>query len=247
MNFSNRQLIQDEEYEFPYHYLPSVEHGRFRNGRLLDWGHEYLSYLTYVEDLLSGLEWESLLDVGCGDGRLVSLLTERFPERSVTGLDYSPRAIRLAQAMSPDCKFVVGDITAEPAAKVDGATCIDVLEHIDPGFLPRFVSGIRNHVREGGFLVVTVPCTNRPLNKKHYQHFTADSLRALLEPSFEVTECRYLNGSSRSLTLLTKLLANRIYAVTSPKLLSAYYRHYHRRYLVSDARHGGRVLAICRA
>lgn len=247
MDLTTRQHLQDEEYEFPYHYLPQSDGRGFANGRLLDWGHEYLSYMTHVSELLSDMEWSSLLDVGCGDGRLVDMLTPRFPDRRVLGLDYSERAIRMAKTMCPQGEFTSGDITAKPADRFDGATCVDVIEHIDPGFLPRFVAGMRAHVRDGGFLVVTVPSTNRRLNKKHYQHFTADSLKAVLEPSFKVVECRYLNGSSGALRMLTKLLVNRIYAITDRRILGAFYRHYVRAHLISTPSRGGRVLAICRA
>ena len=94
--------LQDAQYRFPYHYLPRIEGGRFRFHEVLDWGHEYLSYMTHVADVLERIDWESVLDVGCGDGRLPSLLTARFPEKRIVGLDYSERAIALASAMVPD-------------------------------------------------------------------------------------------------------------------------------------------------
>ena len=241
--------IQDAQYEFPYHYLPRMEQGQFRFHEVLSWGHEYLSYMTHVADLVGQREWDSLLDIGCGDGRLISMLSARFAERRIVGLDYSERAIALARAMAPAASFVSGDVTRPDLFpdKFDLLTCIDTLEHIEPGFLPEFVRGMRQHVRAGGGLIATVPSTNLKLNPKHYQHFTAESFGEALRAGFEVEEAYYINGSSRTLELMRKALTNRLYTVTSPAALSAFYRYYLRNFLKSDERQGTRVVAICRA
>ncbi|HEX8667487.1 MAG TPA: class I SAM-dependent methyltransferase [Allosphingosinicella sp.] len=246
---SDPGAIQDAQYQFPYHYLPRVEGGRFRFHEVLSWGHEYLAYMTHVADLVETLEWNSLLDVGCGDGRLVAILSERFGNRRVVGLDYSERAIALARALVPAASFVSGDVTRPDlfAERFDLATCIDVLEHIEPGFLPEFVAGMRGQVRDGGRLIVTVPSTNVKLNKKHYQHFTDAKVRETLAPAFEVQDCYYINGDSRPLQAMRMALTNRLYTVTHPALLTAFYRFYVRGFLRSDPKRGARVLAICRA
>lgn len=242
-------VIQDAQYRFPYHYLPRVEQGRFRFHEVLGWGHEYLSYLSHVADLLAEEQWTSLVDVGCGDGRLVSLLKARFPDRLVVGLDYSERAIALARAMVPEGSFVAGDVTqpdlfAEP---FDCATCIDTIEHVEPEFLTSFVQGMRLHLSPGARLVVTVPSTNVKLNRKHYQHFTPELLAQTLSGPFEIERIGYLNGTSRRLRLIRALLTNRLYTVTHPRPLTAFYRFYLRNYLESDSRRGGRLIALCRA
>lgn len=241
--------IQDAQYQFPYHYLPRLEQGRFRFHEVLSWGHEYLAYMTHVADLAARETWNSLIDVGCGDGRLVAILSERFPDRRVVGLDYSERAIALARALAPRGEFVSGDVTRGDlfAEKFDLMTCIDTIEHIEPDFLPSFVTGMRGQVRDGATLIATVPSTNVQLNPKHYQHFTAESLRDTLAPGFEVTRSYYINGNSFLLEALRKALTNRLYTVNHPALLTAFYRYYVRNFLTTDAKRGMRVAAICRA
>lgn len=246
---SAQGAAQDAQYGFPYHYLPRIEGGAFRMHAALDWGHEYLSYMSHVAGLAAARPWGSLLDVGCGDGRLVGMLAERFPERRCVGLDYSERAVALARALSPGGRFVQGDVTdaalfPEP---FEGATCVDTLEHVDPAFLPRFVAGIRQQLKPGAFLIVTVPSANLPLSPKHFQHFTEEGLRAALEGPFAVERIDWLNGGGRRLALLRRLIANRLYLVTAPRLLDLFYRHYVKRHLISDPRRGGRLLALCRA
>ncbi len=48
-----------------------MREGRFSQLRHWSWGYRYLGRLQVVFDLLDGLEFDSLLDVGCGDGRFL--------------------------------------------------------------------------------------------------------------------------------------------------------------------------------
>lgn len=246
---AGRAEIQEAQYRFPYHYLPRIENGRFAFHEVLSWGHEYLSYMNHVAELVSEREWKSAIDVGCGDGRLVDILSRRFPERKVVGLDYSDRAVSLARVLAPHGEFVSGDVTDPDVVgiKFDIITCVETIEHIDPAFLPDFVAGVRQHLRLGAPLIVTVPSTNAKVSKKHYQHFDPESLSAALAPSFAVERTYYVNGDSQLLRLLRVAVSNRFYTITHPAPLTAFYNYYLRNYFRSDAARGRRVVAICRA
>ncbi len=52
----------------------------------------------------------SLLDVGCGDGRVTAQLAARLPGGSCVGLDPSPGMVAVAPS-GPGLSFVVGDVT----------------------------------------------------------------------------------------------------------------------------------------
>ena len=56
-----------------------------------------------LKPILAGLEYESLLDVGCGRGDNIALLTAGHDMKKVTGVDVSNRALEQARAS------VVGD------------------------------------------------------------------------------------------------------------------------------------------
>ncbi|MBT3980490.1 MAG: class I SAM-dependent methyltransferase [Bacteriovoracaceae bacterium] len=52
-----------------------------------------------------------LLDVGCGNGYLLSVLAEFFPEMELTGLEYSPDLFKLCQQRKlPGINFIHGDM-----------------------------------------------------------------------------------------------------------------------------------------
>jgi methylase of polypeptide subunit release factors len=96
---SDQQIIQENSYEYPYHYIPIWNGITFSQTHTLWWGYEYISYLHYVLDKVSQMDFESLLDVGCGDGRFLFELSRRFSSKRLSGIDYSKRAIDFARIM----------------------------------------------------------------------------------------------------------------------------------------------------
>src|SRR5207247_850905 len=106
--------------------------------------------------------------------------------RRLCGVDFSERAVRLAQALNPELDYraldVVTDVIGE---KFEVATLIEVIEHIVPAQLPAFIEAAANTITDNGKLVLTVPHSNKPLIDKHYQHFTGHQLRQLLAPHFD--------------------------------------------------------------
>lgn len=239
--------IQEAEYGFPYHYLPTLENGKFSQFKNLRWGYEYLSYLRFVLSKLEGWEFDSLLDVGCGDGRFLYEARKLFPGKVLTGVDYFEPAVALARLLSPGPTYVRGDIT-DPALldrRYDAVTLIDTLEHVPPAYVPDFVRGIRQHTSPSGRLVVTVPSTNQPLNRKHYQHFTLDSLKRALAPHFEVTEHYFINRKSRGVSALESLLTNRLFVLNERRLTRAVYGYYERHALKATEKDCKRICVVC--
>ena len=127
----NIQKLQDEEYDFPYHYV-----SQFRNGfsQVFNdtWGINYVSTIEYIIEQLKHEKFNSLIDIGCGDGRLVRELSIEFPNQNIFGIDYSSRAINLARIMNKNCKYFQSDITCEVVRKADVITLVEVFEHIHP-------------------------------------------------------------------------------------------------------------------
>lgn len=245
---TSRQTIQEAEYQFPYHYIPTLENGNFSQVRKLRWGYEYLSYLRFILGRLQKIEFDSLLDVGCGEGRFLHEVSRRFPERRLVGIDLSTRAVEYARLLNPAVEFLPGDIGDENLLpeKFAAVTLIETLEHIPLDEVPDFVRALRRAVSHDGVLIVSVPSQNLDLNRKHYQHFTLDSLAATLRPCFEISEHHFLNRISKWDTLLKMVLSNRYFILNEPRLLNALYRRYENRLLNANGSDGKRIVAICR-
>ena len=95
-----RQVFQEEEYEFPYHFASRYKPD-FAPAYVDHWALNYNLTLELVLDLVRNEKSNSIVDIGCGDGRLTYELDQALPDATITGVDYSERAIQLAKSMSP--------------------------------------------------------------------------------------------------------------------------------------------------
>ena len=248
INLSAEQAIQESEYEFPYHYIPTLKNGNFSQVRKLGWGYEYLSYLRFILSRLEKIEFNSLLDVGCGEGRFLCEASERFPHKNLKGIDFSPRAIKYASLLNPRVYFLCGDITDTTlfTERFDVITLIETLEHVPPVRIPDFVHGLRRRLKDDGLLILSVPSENLRLAPKHYQHFNLDSLAASLRPYFKISEHYFLNRISKWDRLLKALLINRYFILNEPRALNALYHLYEKRLLNAAELDGKRICVLCR-
>ena len=65
--------------------------------------------------------FDNVLDVGCGTGPVIELLSKKYPEKHFVGLDITPAMIEVAQSKRlPNAEFIVGD--AENLPFGDGAS-----------------------------------------------------------------------------------------------------------------------------
>lgn len=182
-DYDEEQQIQEQQYEYPYHYLPRIEGGQFTQTQYWSWGMHYLGGMRVVLDQLQEWSFESLVDIGCGDGRFLRELNESHPEVTSLGVDYSERSIAMANGMNPHLQYEARNILEEDLDReYDVATCIEVLEHIPPEECELFVEAITETLTNDGKLVLTVPHANKPVADKHYQHFDSALLSELLEP-----------------------------------------------------------------
>lgn len=115
------------------------------------------------------------IDLGCGTGRLTSILAERLPGSRVLGLDASSEMLaRTAQYARPNLTFELGRIeqaTGSWDLVFSNAAIQWVPDH--PALLPRLLA----LVRPGGQLVVQIPS-----NYSHPAHTTI--LEVAAEPPF---------------------------------------------------------------
>lgn len=236
-----RQQIQDDDYAFPYHYVPQFRDG-YSHTYSWPWGLYYVSAMEFVLQQVAALHPRSVADVGTGDGRLVRELALSLPGVRVAGIDYSARAIQLAQALNPGLDFRCVDILGEKLQEsFEVITLVEVFEHIPPDLTRPFVAALRTLVRDDGMLLVTVPHRNVRVSKKHFQHFSAESLEAHFATHFEREEVVFLDKRSRVVDGLRWLLENPYFVLKHWGVRNRLYRLYKRHFLVTDEMSCGRV------
>ena len=106
-----------------------------------------------------GDDCRSVLEPGCGSGRVVEALARRGLE--AVGLDRSPKMIdvarkRLAASGIKHATVVLADMTAFELRRLfDGAVCpINTLLHLSPAELDRHLEAMANHLRPGSRYLV---------------------------------------------------------------------------------------------
>lgn len=146
------------------------------------------------------------------------------------GIDYSERAIKLSQAMNYDIAnltFKRLDITNEIYPDVfDVAVLMEVFEHIPLDKAEEFMRAVHNLLKRGGILHLTVPHENKPIQSKHFQHFSTNKITNYLNPYFEIEEVVPFEKISLLRTFVLKILRNKLFILRNQRLLSLIYRFY---------------------
>ena len=146
---------------------------------------------------------DHILDVGCGDGKLTSLIAPKV--RQVTAIDHQEYPLKFARLIFKkigikNTVFRTGDITKLTFKEnnFDKVTCFDVIEHIKK---EEAVQGIKEVVRvlkPGGKVYLTTP-NRRELRgrifghkiiEKHYYEYAPNEIKEMLNPYVRDIEIR---------------------------------------------------------
>lgn len=217
------QSIQADQYAFPYHYIPEAREQLYLSRH---WGFapSYMAALGLVAGRLqtvataAGKDWRHI-DIGCGDGALMHHLTRvhGLEEGQIAGVDIDTRAIAWARMFNPNAHLHAGDMAA-----LDGgyhsASLVEVLEHVPPEVLPGFVSDAAKLLRPGGLIVVTVPSVEKKVVGKHFQHFSFEHIRSVLEPHFDDLEVRGFERQGWLTKVVYALRVNPVARIDAPAL-----------------------------
>lgn len=210
---------------------------------------QYISAIEFVLDKISSLKFDSICDVGTGDGRLVRELTSKFPQKKIIGIDYSETAIELAKALNPNCSFECVNILDNTYdKKFELITLIEVFEHIPLDLCENFVQSLFKLLTEDGVLILTVPHVNKKINEKHFQHFTKNKINSYFSDKFIIEELIFFEDQKRSIIkkLIRLLIYNNIFILNNKKMLNYFYAVYKKKYFLSDEKNCGRIFVKMR-
>lgn len=124
--------------------------------------------LATVLAVLKSSGAKRVLDLGCGEGRLLQLLLADPAFSTITGLDVSARSLeyaaerlnldRLPGAQRERVQLIHGSLTYRDhrLSGYDAAAVIEVIEHLDPARLPAFERVLFEQARPG-VVVMTTP------------------------------------------------------------------------------------------
>ena len=120
-----------------------------RFARLAAAGHDVHGEASFVE----ALGVRSVLDAGCGTGRVAIELARRGLE--VVGVDLDPEMLAAGRAKAPDLPFIQADLaTLDLGRRFEAAVMAgNVMIFVRSGTEPAVVTSLASHLEPGGLLV----------------------------------------------------------------------------------------------
>lgn len=245
MKVTDPAAVQAAQYRYPYHHLPHESGGVWHVGRHVQWGFEYLSLLAAVAEEVEKREPSSVLDFGCGDGRLLAELSRRMPPSTrLCGVDLDERALLFARGFNSERVRFASRLDELEGSRFDVLTASEVLEHIPPDECARVIPRLVELLEPAGVVVVTVPTHNLPVPSKHFRHFDLKELNDSLAPHLVPAESRYLHHVGFRSKLVRGLAANRLFLANWAPWLKALGLVFRKWVEPADASSGARLLAI---
>lgn len=205
MSSKDKFTIQENQYSFPYHYLVDVKKQSLSIN--LYWGVEYYLYVKKIIEYVSMFEFNNYLDVGCGDGRLISILSDDYPENKFVGYDLSEPAILMAKGINyhkKNCRFECNDFSTD-SGMYDLVSLVEVLEHVPDNAMSAFIQNINSRLKGNGKVIISVPSINIfPVKDKHYRHYDVDKINSDFH-DFNIVKIEYVVKNNRLFNAICRL------------------------------------------
>jgi len=136
--------------------FPGSTSAAFFPGRIVDDGRS--SYAMLVDDVADLPDAKTVVDLGCGDGKLLELLAEQRPQLQLIGIDTSPEELALARVrnLPENVRLVEADAAAMPLddASADAAVCHMALMLFDN--VSRVVAELARVIRPNGLFAAVL-------------------------------------------------------------------------------------------
>jgi SAM-dependent methyltransferase len=169
---------------------------------------------SVLEDLLGTRDDLRILDIGCGTGGMLPILSSHG---RVTGIDPAEAAIRYSkQRYASTAEILQVDFPRElpPGGGYDLVTLFDVLEHLDDD--ARALEVASSLLRPGGGLLITVPALRslwspHDVINQHRRRYRRSELKMRIEEAgFRLERLSYYNSLLFPVVFGARLLRRRL-------------------------------------
>ncbi len=154
--------------------------------------------LLFAYEEATNLTEGQLLEVGCGVGRGIAILSKHCEQ--YTGIDKNEKLIAQLQQSFPKAKFVYQNVPPLKDIPTDSYDCVvafQVIEHIENDDL--FIKELRRVLKNKGQLIITTPNIKRSLTRNpwHVREYTAQQLSALMKRHFTKLRTYGVQGNEK--------------------------------------------------
>jgi ubiquinone/menaquinone biosynthesis C-methylase UbiE len=130
-----------------------------------------------------------ILDVGCGDGVALYLISQKLPQARLYGIDPEALALKIAKEKIPQGEFLQGKADELPFEDnfFDMVISSDVIEHVNNP--DDMLLEIKRVAKQGADIIVGTPIKHSkiPLDHNHVQEWFVEDFLALVEKYFVET------------------------------------------------------------
>jgi len=246
INNSDKFLAQDNLYNFPYHYLPTkTANNIIKPFKVYYWLYDYILMIDLIKSKILKLSPSTVLDFGCGDGRLLFELKSEKKNKYL-GYEISKRAKNMFNAFNPDIKLISELQDLENYNNFfDVIIFSEVIEHISENEIELNINVIYSILKKKGILLITAPHENIPVHKKHYRHYNLKSLaQHFPEDKYEIVEKKFLFPKENNFSsILRKIFFNRFF-ITNSNLMHKIYYKYKKKFLFTNEKKSQTILLI---
>ncbi|MCA9829817.1 MAG: class I SAM-dependent methyltransferase [Dehalococcoidia bacterium] len=155
-------------------------------------------------DFIQGFNPQSVLDAGCGTGRVARELARRGIE--VCGVDIDPGMLGTAQQKAPDLDWRLGDLAMIDAGRrFDLAVMAgNVMIFVTPGTETVVIANMARHLNAGGYLIAGFQLQPAGLSIEHYDELAAEAGLSLVERWSTWDREAYVAGGSYAVSVHQK-------------------------------------------
>ena len=140
-----------------------------------------------------------ILEVGCGEGMLISRLAAAYPDSQITGIDITPSIGRMYKGDMNHITFsqqTIMDFSFKNPESIDLLIIADVMHHVPKEKHKEFLLQARNTLKRGGYIVLKDWARNKaPIHRLAYfsdryitgdevYYRTAEEWRGFLQEAF---------------------------------------------------------------
>lgn len=126
-------------------------------------------------------EFDSLVEIGCGEGNLLERFTKEYPNKDIIGIDGSYKASELAKkkGLNVQQKLIFGN---EELLLTDVFLLVNVIEHVEN--IPLLISTLKKSLKKNGRIIFCLPIQDYGgydiFFNEHVWHFTSQHFEDIL-------------------------------------------------------------------
>jgi SAM-dependent methyltransferase len=127
-------------------------------------------------------QFESLIEIGCGEGNLLQRFTNEFKDKNIIGIDGSHKASELAKlkGLNVQQKLIFGN---EELPFTDIFMLVNVIEHVEN--IPLLIATLKKSLKKNGRIVFCLPIQDYGgydiFFNEHVWHFTSHHFENILK------------------------------------------------------------------